>query len=59
MCLGNIFKNFTANNMKKIRLNGYIYDFLDAIIILLILIILSIFIIFDEKTLHKIMFGFT
>ena len=30
MCLGNIFKNFAANNMKKARgLNGYIYDFFD------------------------------
>ena len=27
MCLGNISKAFTANNMKKIGLNGYVYEF--------------------------------
>ena len=55
MCLRNIFTNFTANNMKKARLNGYTYDFLMIIVllILLLLIILSVFIIFDEKTLYK------
>ena len=31
MCLGNIFKNFAANNMKKASgLNGYMYDFFDG-----------------------------
>ena len=27
LCLGNISKGFTANNMKKTGLNWYIYDF--------------------------------
>ena len=27
MCLGNISKNVSVDNMKKTRLNGYIYDF--------------------------------
>ena len=27
LCLGNISKDFTANNMKKTELNGYVYDF--------------------------------
>ena len=27
LCLGNISKDFTANNMKKTGLNGYVYDF--------------------------------
>ena len=27
LCLGNISKNFSVDNMKKIGLNGYIYDF--------------------------------
>ena len=27
LCLGNISKDFTANNMKKIGLNGYAYEF--------------------------------
>ena len=26
-CLGNISENFPANNMKKTRLNGCVYDF--------------------------------
>ena len=27
LCFGNIFKKFTFDNMKKIRLDGYVYDF--------------------------------
>ena len=27
LCLGNISKNFSVNNMKKTGLNGYAYDF--------------------------------
>ena len=27
LCLGNISKDFLAYNMKKTRLNGYLYDF--------------------------------
>ena len=27
LCLGNISKNVSVDNMKKTRLNGYIYDF--------------------------------
>ena len=27
LCLGNISKDFSVDNMKKIRLNGYVYDF--------------------------------
>ena len=27
LCLGNISKDFTTNNMKKIGLNGYVYQF--------------------------------
>ena len=27
MCLGNIWKDFTANNLKKTELNGYVYGF--------------------------------
>ena len=27
LCLGNISKDFSAENMKKTRLNGYVYDF--------------------------------
>ena len=27
LCLGNISKDFTANNMKKVGLNGYVYEF--------------------------------
>ena len=27
LCLGNISNDFTGNNMKKIQLNGYKYDF--------------------------------
>ena len=26
MCLGNISKDFTANNMEKTGLNGYVHD---------------------------------
>ena len=26
-CLGNVSKDFSASNMKKIGFNGYIYDF--------------------------------
>ena len=43
LCLGNIPIDFPANNMKKERLNGYVYTFL-LIIMLLILVIVSIFI---------------
>ena len=27
LCLGNISKNFSADNMKRTGLNGYVYDF--------------------------------
>ena len=27
LCLGKLWKDFSVDNMKKIRLNGYIYDF--------------------------------
>ena len=27
LCFGNISKDFTANNMKRIELYGYVYDF--------------------------------
>ena len=27
LCLGNISKDFFVENMKKARLNGYVYDF--------------------------------
>ena len=27
LCLGNISKDFSADNMKKTGLNGYVYDF--------------------------------
>ena len=27
LCLGNISKNFSVDNIKKIGLNGYVYDF--------------------------------
>ena len=27
MCLGNIAKDFTVDNMKETGLNGYLYDF--------------------------------
>ena len=27
LCLGNISKDFIANNMKKTGLNGYVYEF--------------------------------
>ena len=27
MCLGNISKDFTNDNIKKIALNGYVYNF--------------------------------
>ena len=27
LCLGNISKDFSVDNMKKIELNGYVYDF--------------------------------
>ena len=27
LCLGNISKDFTANNVKKTGLNGYVYEF--------------------------------
>ena len=27
LCLGNISKDFPVDNMKKTRLNGYVYDF--------------------------------
>ena len=41
--LGNISKDFTANNINITGLSGYVYEFL-LIIILLILVILSTFI---------------
>ena len=27
LCLGNVSKDFSASNMKKTGLNGYIYEF--------------------------------
>ena len=27
LCLGNIYKDWSTDNMKKIGFNGYIYDF--------------------------------
>ena len=27
LCLGNISKDFSVDNMKKTRLKGYVYDF--------------------------------
>ena len=27
LCLGNISKDFSVDNMKKAKLNGYVYDF--------------------------------
>ena len=27
LCLGNISKDWSLDNMKKTRLNGYVYDF--------------------------------
>ena len=27
LCLGNISKHFSVDNMKKARLSGYVYDF--------------------------------
>ena len=27
LCLGNISKNWSVDNMKKTELNGYVYDF--------------------------------
>ena len=27
LCLGNISKDFSVDNLKKTRLNGYVYDF--------------------------------
>ena len=27
LCLGNISKDFSVDNMKKTELNGYVYDF--------------------------------
>ena len=27
LCIGNVSKDFSPNNMKKTELNGYIYDF--------------------------------
>ena len=28
MCLGNVWKDFSADNIKKAGLNGYVYDFI-------------------------------
>ena len=36
LCLGNISKDFSVDNMKKTGLNGYVYDFIvdyDAIVV--------------------------
>ena len=43
LCLGNISRDFTANNMKETGLNGFVCNFL-VIIMLLTLMKLSIFI---------------
>ena len=29
LCLGNISKDWTVDNMEKTELNGYVYDFSD------------------------------
>ena len=42
LCLRNISKDFSLDNMKKTGLNGYVYDFsvdYDAIILLLIMML--------------------
>ena len=28
LCLGNVSKDWSTDNMKKTRLNGYVYEFL-------------------------------
>ena len=43
LCLGNISKDFTVENVKERGLNEYVYDF-SVIIIVLMLIIIWIFI---------------
>ena len=55
LCLGNISKDFSADNMKKIGLNGYIYDFsvdYDAVVVDNIL---SIHKYLMEKTIYKML----
>ena len=42
LCLGNISGDFSANNMKKIRLNGCVYDFSVDYSTFMILVILLI-----------------
>ena len=58
MCLGNISKDFSVDNMKKTVLNGYAYDFsVDCDVIA----VDDIFIhsqVLNEKTQYKLMFGF-
>ena len=38
LCLGNVSKDFSADNMKKIGLYGYVYDFQLIMIVLTLLI---------------------
>ena len=39
LCLGNISKDWTVDNMKKTGLNGYVYD----LVLILMLLLLMIF----------------
>ena len=42
LCLGNVSKNFTANNMKKTGLNGYVYEFsVDHNVMMLVILLIS------------------
>ena len=36
LCLGNISKDWSVDNMKKTRLNGYFYDFIKLLLQLMI-----------------------
>ena len=45
LCLGNISKDWSVNNMKKTRFTGYVYDFsedYDAIAVMIFKIFISI-----------------
>ena len=57
MCSGNISKDFTANNMKKTRLNGYVYKFSVDYDIIDTSNIINIHKYLMKKTWYKIMFG--
>ena len=43
LCLGNISKDCSVDNMKKTGFNGYVYEILVLIMILLMLMILKTF----------------